>query len=37
LAGTRRLLESLGGTIGVASQPGTGATFWATLPLAPPD
>jgi signal transduction histidine kinase len=37
LAGTRRLLESLGGTIGVASQPGTGATFWATLPLAPSD
>ncbi|NIC40952.1 ATP-binding protein [Aquabacterium sp. A08] len=32
---TRQLLELMGGTIGVRSQPGLGSTFWITLPLAP--
>ena len=36
LAITRQLVELLGGTLGVTSQPGTGSTFWfeLTLPIA---
>ncbi len=30
----RRIIERLGGTIGVNSQPGQGSIFWFTLPLA---
>jgi signal transduction histidine kinase len=33
LSTVRRLLESVGGAIGVTSQPGEGATFWFTLPI----
>ncbi len=32
LAITRRIVEAHGGQIGVASEPGRGATFWFTLP-----
>ncbi|MBI3244537.1 MAG: GAF domain-containing protein [Chloroflexi bacterium] len=35
LAITRRMVEAHGGQISVESQPGQGATFWFTLPLAP--
>ena len=31
---TRRLIEMMGGTIGVESNPGEGATFWFELPAA---
>ncbi len=31
---TRRLVELMGGRIGVASEPGRGATFWFELPAA---
>ena len=31
----RRIVEAHGGTMGVMSQPGAGATFWFTLPVAP--
>lgn len=34
LAIARALVEAHGGTIGVASPPGQGATFWVELPLA---
>ena len=33
LAITRRIVEAHGGTIGVNSTPGKGATFWVKLPL----
>ena len=32
LAVARQLVESIGGTIGVESEPGMGARFWVTLP-----
>ncbi len=32
LALTRRIVEAQGGSIGVASEPGNGSTFWAVLP-----
>ena len=31
----RRIIEKLGGTVGVESAPGAGATFWFELPQAP--
>ncbi|MDD2664773.1 MAG: ATP-binding protein [Dechloromonas sp.] len=31
---SRRLVEMMGGTIGVSSEPGRGSTFWFRLPLA---
>ncbi|HKS99720.1 MAG TPA: ATP-binding protein [Rugosimonospora sp.] len=35
LAVCKRIVESYGGTIGVESRPGTGSTFWFSLPAAP--
>ncbi|HYM18171.1 MAG TPA: ATP-binding protein, partial [Micropepsaceae bacterium] len=32
LAVVKRLIESVGGTIGVESEPGMGASFWITIP-----
>ena len=32
----RRMVLSHGGTLGVSSRPGEGATFWVTFPAAPP-
>jgi len=34
LAISKTLVELMGGTIGALSHPGTGSTFWVTLPLA---
>jgi K+-sensing histidine kinase KdpD len=31
---TRRLLDLMGGGIGVKSEPGSGSTFWITLPIS---
>jgi PAS domain S-box-containing protein len=35
LAISRRLVELMGGTIGVHSEPGAGSNFWVVLPFAP--
>ena len=32
----RRVADLHGGTVGVASRPGEGSTFWITLPIEPP-
>lgn len=34
LAVSRRLIENMGGTIGVDSEPGMGASFWFTMPVS---
>jgi PAS domain S-box-containing protein len=36
LALSKRLVELMGGSIGVSSSPGAGSTFWVRLPIAQP-
>ena len=33
---TRKLIEAMGGTVGVSSEPGKGSTFWLELPKGKP-
>lgn len=36
LSVTRRMVELMGGSVGVTSEPGVGSTFWIELPVAAP-
>ncbi len=37
LAIVKELVEAMGGQVGLTSQPGRGAAFWLTIPIASPD
>jgi signal transduction histidine kinase len=37
LAIVRKVVERMGGKVGVESEPGRGSRFWADLPLAEPE